>query len=66
MTQVNSKATQGIMEVLTEHGFTENIAVTLEQLFNELMVMQRTSHLNALPYERSSDRIDQANGFKPK
>ncbi len=66
MAQLNSKTTQGIMEVLNDYGFTGNMAVTLEHLFNELMVMQRTSYLNAAPYERTSERKDQANGFKPK
>ena len=66
MTRINNKTTQGIMEVLTEHGFTGNIAQTLENLLNELMLMQRAEHLNAQPYERSDTRIDQANGFKPK
>lgn len=66
MTHSNSKTIQGIMEVLTEYGFSENITLTLEHLFNELMIMQRTKHLHALPYERSDERIDQANGFKPK
>ena len=66
MAQLNNKATRGIMEVLTEHGVSENMSLTLEHLFNELMVMQRTTHLNALPYERSDERVDQANGFKSK
>ena len=66
MAQLNSKTTQGIMEVLNDYGFTGNMALTLEHLFNELMVMQRTSYLNAAPYERTSERKDQANGFKPK
>jgi putative transposase len=66
MTQLDNKTTQGIMEVLNDYGFTGNMAVTLEHIFNELMVMQRTSYLNAAPYERTSERKDQANGFKPK
>ena len=66
MAQLNTKTTQGIMEALSDYGFTGNMAVTLEHLFNELMVMQRTAHLNAAPYERTSERQDQANGFKPK
>ena len=66
MTHLDSKTTQGIMEVLAQHGFTKNIALTLEQLFNELMLMQRTAHLNASPYERTTERVDHANGFKPK
>lgn len=66
MAQLNSKTTQGIMEALTEYGFTGNMALTLEHLFNELMLMQRTAHLNAAPYERTNERQDHANGFKPK
>jgi putative transposase len=66
MAQLHNKSTEGIMEVLTQHGFTGNIALTLEHLLNELMVMQRTQHINATPYERHSERQDQANGFKPK
>lgn len=66
MAQINSKTTHRIMEVLNDYGFTGNMAVTLEHLLNELMVMQRTSYLNAAPYERTSERKDQANGFKPK
>ena len=62
MAQLNTKTTQGIMEALSDYGFTGNMAVTLEHLFNELMVMQRTAHLNAAPYERTSERQDQANG----
>jgi len=42
MAQLDNKTTQGIMEVLTEYGITENFALTLEHLLNELMVMQRT------------------------
>lgn len=66
MAQLNNKAAQGIMEALTDYGCTENMALTLEHLFNEVMIMQRTNHLNAGPYERTSERQDQANGFKPK
>lgn len=66
MAQLNHKTAEGIMEVLTDYGFTGNIAITLEHLLNELMVMQRREHINATPYERHAERLDQANGFKPK
>ncbi|MBT4879491.1 MAG: IS256 family transposase [Alphaproteobacteria bacterium] len=66
MAQLDNKTTEGIMEVLREYGITENITLTLEHLLNELMVTQRKEHLNVEPYERSFERQDQANGFKPK
>lgn len=66
MAQVNNKTSDAIMEVLIDHGFTNNVAVTLEQLLNELMKIQRTEYLQAQPYERTAERMDHANGFKPK
>lgn len=66
MTQIDSKTAQVIMEALTEYGFTKNMALTLEQIYNELMLIQRTEHLKARPYERNDERVDYANGFKPK
>ena len=35
-------------------------------LFNEAMGIERTQHLGAGHYQRSSDRLDDANGYKPK
>ena len=34
--------------------------------FNELMGIERTQHLGAGHYQHSSDRLDDANGYKPK
>lgn len=66
MAQHNSKTGERIMEVLIENGFSNNIALTIEQLLNELMLIQRTEYLKAQPYERTDTRQDQANGYKPK
>ena len=38
----------------------------LRILVNEASRIERAQHLQAMPYERSAQRIDQANGFKPK
>lgn len=66
MTQLKTNASREIMEVLTENGFNQNIADTLEKFLNELMVFQRSEHLQAQPYERTEERQGLANGFKPK
>jgi putative transposase len=38
----------------------------LRILVNEASRIERAQHLQAMPYERSAQRVDQANGFKPK
>ena len=38
----------------------------LRILVNEASRIERAQHLQALPYERSAQRVDQANGYKPK
>jgi transposase-like protein len=35
-------------------------------LLNEAMLIERNRHLQATPYERTGNRVDYANGFKPK
>ena len=66
MAQQNGTATQEIMELLMHTGISENLAQCIQMLVNEAMKMERTSYLNASPYQRTPDRFDQANGFKPK
>lgn len=38
----------------------------LRILVNEASRIERSQHLQAMPYERSAQRVDQANGYKPK
>ena len=38
----------------------------LRILVNEASRIERARHLQAMPYERSAQRVDQANGFKAK
>jgi transposase-like protein len=35
-------------------------------LVNEASRIERAQHLQAIPYERSAQRVGQANGYKPK
>ncbi len=66
MARQNGTATQEIMELLTQTGVSENMANCVQMLINESMKMERTAYLQASPYERSAERIDYANGYKPK
>ena len=38
----------------------------LRILVNEASRIERAQHLHAMPYERSAQRVAQANGYKPK
>jgi putative transposase len=60
----NSKLTE-VVELISEKGFA-GMAEAMQILLNEAMVIERTRHLQALPYERTEYRQDYANGFKPK
>ena len=53
------------LQVLSKSGF-EGIAAAMEYLLNECMKLERNSYLGAQPYERSAQRKDYANGFKPR
>lgn len=66
MAQQNGTVTQEIMELLIQNGVGESMAHCVQILLNEAMKMERSAYLQASPYERSIDRIDHANGFKPK
>lgn len=54
-----------VLELLTEQG-TEGLAEALRILLNAAMLFERERFLGAAPYERTPDRRDYANGFKPK
>jgi transposase-like protein len=54
-----------VLELLTEQG-TDGLAQALRILLNAAMIIEREHFLNAAPYERTQDRRDYSNGFKPK
>lgn len=53
------------VKVIAEQGFG-GMAEAMQILFNEAMCIERSRYLQAEPYERTTERKDYANGFKPK
>ena len=60
-----NKTIDDVLELLTTNGF-EGVAEAVTVLLNSAMVAERSEYLGASPYERSSQRISYANGFKDK
>ncbi len=54
-----------MVELLAEHGF-DGMAQAITVLMNEVMKLERSHALGAMPYQRSEHRNGHANGFKPK
>ena len=54
-----------VLELLTEQG-TDGLLEAARILLDAAMLFERERFLNAAPYERTSERRDYANGFKPK
>lgn len=54
-----------VLELLSKQG-TEGLADAIRILLNAAMLFERERFLNAAPYERTAERRDYANGFKPK
>lgn len=63
--QLQHNSIDQVLELLTNHG-TEGFADALRILLNAAMLFEREHFLQAAPYERTSERRDYANGFKPK
>jgi len=54
-----------VLELLTEQG-SDGFLEAMRILFDAAMLFERQRFLNAAPYERTAERRDYANGFKPK
>jgi putative transposase len=54
-----------VLELLNEQG-SDGVLAALRILLNAAMLFEREHFLQAAPYERTSQRRDYANGFKPK
>jgi len=54
-----------VMELLAEQGL-DGMPNAIRILLNEAMKIERAQALGAGPYERSENRVGQANGYKPK
>jgi len=63
--RVKDNAASDAVEVLMSNGM-EGLAGAVEILLNAAMRFERSHYLGVGPYERSEERVSQANGFKPK
>lgn len=63
--RVNDNKLLELMELVSAKGFG-GMAEAVQILLNEAMLIERTRHMQAEPYERNKLRLDYANGFKPK
>jgi len=66
MTQEQNISIEGITEVLMQNGLENAVPKIMEIILNAAMKSERETHINAKPYERKEDRVDVANGYKPK
>lgn len=57
--------TGDILDILQAQGF-DGLDKVFELLINTAMLVERENYLKAKPYERTEERINYANGFKPK
>jgi len=64
-TRLNGSAYEYALEEIMAFGL-EGLPQAMEILYNEAMKIERSRYLKAEPYERTQDRKDYANGYKPK
>jgi putative transposase len=62
---IQSTDLNNAVQLLADNGF-EVIASAMQILFNEAMKLKRNEYMGAEPYQRTEQRRDYANGFKPK
>lgn len=63
--RANSTELNQAVEMILTHG-VEGLNKAFEVLYNEAMKVERSRYLQAEPYQRTDERIDYANGYKPK
>lgn len=61
----NDTAFREVIEVVLQNGL-DGLADALSIVINEAMKVERSRALQAGPYERCSNRVGYANGYKPK
>ncbi len=63
--RVDDSNLNSVHELISTYGM-EAMPQAMEILFNEAMRLEREQHLGAGHYERNNERLDYANGYKPK
>jgi len=62
---INEDNSASVYELISTYGM-QAMPQAMEILFNEAMLIERSQHLGAGHYQRSNNRLDYANGYKPK
>jgi putative transposase len=62
----HDELTEGAINTLLQLGLAEGLPRVAEMILNAAMLLERSSHIGAGPYERKTDRNGYANGFKPR
>ena len=63
--QNTNTSTSQAINLILENGL-EGLAGAIAVLIDQAMLIERSNHLRAGPYERHVERDGHANGFKPK
>jgi putative transposase len=63
--RVNTTELSAAVELIATQG-VEGLNKAFEVLYNEAMKVERSRFLQAEPYQRTQERVDYANGYKPK
>jgi putative transposase len=66
---VDGSNLNSVHELISTYGMEampQAMPQAMEILFNEAMRLEREQHLGAGHYERNNERLDYANGYKPK
>jgi len=61
----NNTLSPELMEIIHSNGL-EGLPQAITIMLNEAMKAERSHYLNCAPYERTQERQDYANGYKPK
>ena len=64
--QKHDTLTEDSINLLLEFGLAEGLPRIAETLLNAAMILERTAHLRADPYERITERNGYANGMKSR
>lgn len=65
LSQENSNLENPIVQAVLENG-QDGILEAVRVLLNQAMFIERSNALNAAPYERTEERLGQANGYKSR
>ena len=62
---INDTKISGLIKSISEQGM-DGLGAAIQALINEAMLIERERYLKAAAYERTEERVDYANGYKPK